>query len=153
MIWKSNANRTIRTGKGVRDLMDKNINSCADISEAYYMALHPEEFESAVSKSKGVVGMRLFPNGAWVKLTLEDYQHTIGYITGYSYLTGNYFVKITIIKGMPVNPKSNYTEFTQDCLSPVDDLDVAGFDNSFLVDLALATRDEEWFDQLMNGGK
>jgi hypothetical protein len=130
-----------------------DLNNCSDITEMYYMALHPEEFELVTNK-KGVVGMRLFPNGAWVKLTLKDYPHSVGYVNGYSYLTGNYFVEITIIKGMPVNPKSNKTmELPNDCLSPVDELDITGFDNSFLIDLALDTDDREWFDQLMNGGK
>jgi hypothetical protein len=99
--------------------------------------------------------MRSFPDGAWVTLTLKDFPHSIGYVNGYSSITGHYFVKITLIKGMKVKQNANYSsmQFPPECLSLADELETVGFDSSFLIDLALATRDEEWFDQLMNGGK
>lgn len=133
--------------------MDNNINSCADISEAYYRAQHPEEFEPVVNISKGV--RKMYPVGSWVKIKMTDYPNSIGYIAGYSNLTGVYHVKVTIIKGCTVKSDSNILlQFPIGYLELLEDLE-GGFDISFLHDLALdwslATQNKALFNELLNG--
>jgi hypothetical protein len=140
-------------GKEVRDLMDKNFNSCAEISEAYYRALHPEEFQPAVNKSKGV--RKMYPIGSWVKVKMNEYPNTIGYIAGFNNLTEIYLIKVTIIKGLTVKSGTNVIlQFPKGYLDLLEDLE-GGFDTSFLHDLALdwslAKKNKELFNELLNG--
>jgi hypothetical protein len=134
--------------------MDNNIYSCADISEAYYRALHPEEFEPDVNKSKGV--RKMYPIGSWVKVKMNEYPNTIGYIAGFNNLTEIYLIKVTIIKGLTVKPDLNVIlQFPKGYLDLLEDLE-GGFDTSFLHDLALdfslATKNKALFNELLNGG-
>jgi hypothetical protein len=98
----------------------------------------------------------MYPIGSWVKVKMNEYPNTIGYIAGFNNLTEIYLIKVTIIKGLTVKPDLNVIlQFPKGYLDLLEDLE-GGFDTSFLNDLALdfslATKNKALFNELLNGG-
>jgi hypothetical protein len=118
------------------------------ISELIYWATHSEEFP--VEKRKGVNDM--YPVGTWVKVARHDYAGWIGFIEKSSRYTNQHMVQITLDdNGNRIGPNVKMQLALYDYEVYKTDLE-AGYDTSFLVDLALDTLDNDWFNEIIKGG-
>lgn len=114
-----------------------------DISEMFYLAMHPEE-QKVIHKPKGA--NKMYAIGEWIRVA--DYSYScvdfVGYILDYNRELKTY--KIHLTKNKHHYPVNLEVILHEDGIYQANLED--GFDTSFLIDLALDTKDEKWFTSL-----
>lgn len=122
-------------------------SDCAELSEMWYQALHPEEQE-VTEQPKGA--NKMYSIGEWIRVASWTYKDFVGYILERDDTTKTY--KIQLVKNKYGNKMDTLLNLHEDEIYP-GDLETDGFDTSFLHDLAidwcLANGKENEFYQLL----